>query len=408
MMGVMAVIVVILVLTGIIPGGKSPVSPAPTPISGLSTTLCPTTTSTDVFGVVGNCAFFTSSGQLDPVGSQGIAHQLQVNLQHIPAPPAGQSYYLWLLPDRHTSAEPSFGPSPIRTPILLTNNLPVHNGSVHYTYPGDAEHDNLLSVTSRLLITQEAADKTPSVPSTDRSAWRYYAELPQTPYGPLQLSALDRIRHLLFKEDLLQVLALSGGLNNWYFRNVEKVSGLANDARDAQQANQPSFVREQAIRILDYLDGQAHVQSDVPHGTTLLADGPATRPGLLGVFTSQTQLDPDLYTLINTSLNAFVQAPDITQDQRNLDAQIKVVLTDVELSLEQVRQDAKQLVRMTDAHLSSQAALSILNDMDIHARYAYIGRTDPRFESQRGAIWIDNYLPYLATFDVTTSVPQHL
>jgi len=261
-----------------------------------------------------------------------------------------------------------------------------------------------------LLITQEAAGKTPSVPSTDRSTWRYYAELPQAliPNDPGGSRGIDRIRHLLYKEVPLQVLALSGGLNNWYFRNVEKVSGLANDARDALQANHPSFIREQAIRILDYLDGQAHVQSDVPHGTALLVDGPTTRLSLLGVFTSQTILDLNLYTLINANLNAIVRAPDITQDQRNLDTQIKVVLTNVELSLEQVRQDAKQLVLMTDAQMSSQAALSILNDMDIHARYAYIGRTDPRFESQRGAIWIDNYLPYLATFDVTSSVPQHL
>ena len=201
---------------------------------------------------------------------------------------------------------------------------------------------------------------------------------------------------------------ISGGFKELSSRNVEKVSGLANDARDALQANQPSFVREQAIRILDYLDGQAHVQSDVPRGAPLLVDGPVTRLSLLGVFTSQTPLDPNLFTLINANLNAIVRAPDITQDQRNLNTQIKIVLTNVELSLEQVHQDAKQLVRMTDAQMSSQAAQSLLNDMDIYARYAYIGRTDPRFESQRGAIWIDNYLPYLATFDVTSSVPQHL
>lgn len=412
MMGVLVVAIVLtLVMTGVIPGRKSPVSPALAPSSGLSTTLCPKTTSTDVFGVVGNCAFFMDSGQLDPVSPQGIADQLQVNLQHIPAPPPGKSYYLWLLADRYPTTRPDLlGPPSIKPPILLTNNLPVHNGIVHYTYYGNTEHDNLLSATSRLLIVQEAAGITPSIPPTDRSTWRYYAELPQalSPNNSFGLRGIDLIRNLLYKEDHLQVLALSGALNNWYFRNIEKISGLANEARDILQTNQPSFVREQAIRILDYLDGQAHVQSDVPRGTALLVDGPGSRLSLLDVFTSQSPVDPNLYTLMNANLNYIVQAADTTQDQRNLDTQIKVVLTNVEVSLEQVRQDAKQLVRMTDAQLSSQAAQSILNDMVIHARYAYIGRTDPRFESQRGAIWIDNYLPYLATFDVTSSVPQQL
>jgi len=38
-------------------------------------------------------------------------------------------------------------------------------------------------------------------PAADRSTWRYYAEIPQTPYGTSpQLSALDHIRHLFYKE----------------------------------------------------------------------------------------------------------------------------------------------------------------------------------------------------------------
>src|SRR5205823_9732367 len=131
-------------------------------------------------GPVAVHAFYVSSGQLAN-GAQGIADQLQVDLQNVQVPPTGKSYYLWLLADKDTTPKPDLlGPAPIHAPILLTNNLPVQqNGSVHYAYPGDGHNNNLLSTTSRLLITLEVAGKKPVSPSTDRSTWVYYAELPQ-------------------------------------------------------------------------------------------------------------------------------------------------------------------------------------------------------------------------------------
>jgi len=138
-------------------------------------------------------AFYVSSGQLAE-GSQGIADQLQVDLQNVKVPPPGKSYYLWLLPDKDTTPKPDLlGPAPIHPPILLTNNLSVQqNGIVHYEYLGDAQHNNLLSASSRLLITLEDTGKNPANPSTDRTTWVYYAELPQAliPKDPTGLRGL--------------------------------------------------------------------------------------------------------------------------------------------------------------------------------------------------------------------------
>src|SRR5579864_1368142 len=102
---------------------------------------------------VADHAFYVSSGQLAD-GSQGIADQLQVDMQNVQPPPTGKSYYLWLLADIDTTHKKDLlGPPPIHPPILLTNNLPVRpDGTVHYMYPGDPQHNNLLSATSRLLI----------------------------------------------------------------------------------------------------------------------------------------------------------------------------------------------------------------------------------------------------------------
>jgi len=125
--------------------------------------------------VVGK-AFFVSSGQLNPGSAQGIADQLEIDLQNIPDPQPGKSYYAWLLADRHPKAENNpLQPAPQFTlPLLLTPApLPVNHGKLNLLYNGTAEHDNLFSLASRLLITEENTTGTPRGPAADRSTWRY-------------------------------------------------------------------------------------------------------------------------------------------------------------------------------------------------------------------------------------------
>jgi hypothetical protein len=112
-----------------------------------------------------------SSGQVDEHSNQGINDRLVIDLQNISGPAPGKSYYAWLLGDRAQT---------LAAPILL-GKLPVTNGGVHFLYPGDIHHTNLIAITSRFLITEEDANTTPSIPSPDQSTWRYFAELPQTP-----------------------------------------------------------------------------------------------------------------------------------------------------------------------------------------------------------------------------------
>lgn len=226
-----------------------------------------------VAAVPGGEAFFLSSGQYDFGTSQGIGDMLQIALRNISNPQPGKSYYAWLLADRQSHVEnPPLQPTLQFTLPLFLGRLTVNSGNVSFSYTAP-DHGNLISVASRLLITEENTNGTPLGPKADRSTWRYYAEIAQTPYGSNHLSALDHIRHLFYKETKVDVLGLAGGLDVWLLRNAEKVLEWSISARNDYhtQISDPADTHSQFLRILDYIDGSPNVQVDVPIGTPIIA-----------------------------------------------------------------------------------------------------------------------------------------
>src|SRR6266487_926731 len=370
--------------------------------------------------IVGH-AFYVSSGQLAD-REQGIADQLQVDLQNVQTPPLGKSYYLWLLADKVTTHQPDLlGPPPVHPPILLSNNLPVQqNGSVHYFYPGDAQHNNLLSATSRLLITLEVKGEPPTSPSTDRSTWRYYAELPQAVIAPLPghppgLRGLDHIRHLYYNENNLLVLALYGGLDIWIFRNTEKILESSTSARDDFNGTTSSYgsMHNLFTTILDYLDGTPNVHLDVSPGTPIKADPTIAQIGLLMVDkihqgAERNNPPGDLFHM-DLHLTELNRAPDATPQMHTLSQEIVVALGNVQGWLQQARTDAKQLFNMTPDQLAQPAALDVLDDLVTQATYAYIGQFDPITNTVKpGVLQVHYEVLKLATFDITKNVPKSL
>lgn len=370
--------------------------------------------------IVGH-AFYVSSGQLAD-GAQGVADQLQVDLQNVQAPPPGKSYYLWLLPDKDTTPKPDLlGPAPIQPPILLTNNLPVQqNGSVHYAYPGDGHNNNLLSATSRLLITLEDAGKKPASPSPNHSTWIYYAQLPQAliPQDPTGLRGLDHIRHLYYNEDHLKVLALYGGLDIWVFRNTAKVLELSTSARDDFDGTTRNYglMHNLFIGILDYLDGLPNVHLDVSPGSPVVADPAIAQVALLTVDSTRQGAKQYLDTNppgdldhMQLHLSQLNRAPDATPQMHILSREIVDVLNNVKGWLQQVRTDAKQLYNMTPDQLTQPAAHALLDDLVSQATYAYIGQLDPITNIVKpGVLQIHYDVLKLATFDITKDVPKNL
>ncbi len=326
--------------------------------------------------VIGH-AFFLNSGQLNANGPQGINDELQIEL----------------------------------------GRLTVSQGNVHLLYRGDPQHTNLLASVSRFLITEDNANSPTGNPLIDTSTWRYYAEIPQlpSPTDQLHFSMLDHLRHLLVESPELKLRGLHGGLAFWLARNTSTVEQLAANARDAWQNKDTASIRDQVIRILDYIDGSALAHTDTPPGTPLLANahevqvamlGPAPRNADPAGYVYSNETPPGYVYLIGEHMNGAIQSPQTTPEQRQLAVRINAGLDDLRRSLGQVYQDAKRLVGMTGAHLLQTSSLSILNDMATQAQYAYAGQLNQSTgQAEGGALWIYGNLQRLATFDVRQYIP---
>jgi serine/threonine protein kinase len=366
----------------------------------------------------GGQAYFLSSGQLDPTSAQGIADQLQIQLHHIPAPQAGKSYYAWLLADKVPHVEQPLDEKPIQFKLpLMLGKLTDNNGNVSFFYPGDTQHDNLFSVGSRLLITEEDANGTPRGPNADRSAWRYYAEIPQTPTGNPKLSALDHIRHLFYKETKVGVLGLPGGLDIWLNRNTEKLMELATSAQSdyATQYTDISVIHNLFVGMLDYLDGAPNVHIDVHSGPLMTADPVASKVALLSVVPAQSEKTdvannpPGYIDHVELHLNGVIREPDATPQMRALAIEIVQSLTKANKWLVQTRILAQQLVTMNADQLAQPSTLTMLDNLLTATTYAYIGQLNPNTNQViPGVLQVHYDVQRLATFDITTNLPQSI
>jgi serine/threonine protein kinase len=345
--------------------------------------------------VVGQVSF-SSSRQFAQNTSQGIADELTINLHNISPAPAGKSYYAWLLGDSNNSEA---------QPIAL-GKVTVDHGTIHYLYAGDQQHHNLLANTSRFLITEEDASTTPIFPSTDHSVWLYYAAISQVPAASDHFSVLDHLRHLLAEDPKLALKGLHGGLDIWLLRNTRDVSQWAVNARDARQNKAIHTIRQSVVDILYYLDGRDCVQPDlqgIPPGTpstpesaTISTDASAGLLDLCG----QQQV-PGYLVHIDTHLNGIVHAPGATPGQIKLAAQINTKINQVNSLLEKIRQDAQQLVKMTDAQLLQSSSQAILNDLATQAGSAYNGQNNSAGnQGQPGVQQIHDDIERLGTLDV--------
>jgi len=347
-------------------------------------------------------AYFLSSGQFNAESPQGINDEVQIDLTHIPDPPADKSYYAWLLADRDVSES---------LPVLL-GPVRVDHGSVHVHYRGDQQHTNLLGVTSRFLMTEDDARRPTHNPLLDTSTWRFYAEIPAVPNptDKLHFSMLAHLRHLLVESPELSIRGLHGGLGFWFVRNTSTVSQWANSARDAWHSKDVATMRNQVIHILDAIDGASFVYTDVTPGTPLLADARTVQVALLGP--APTNPDPPGYTygdevspgyvyLISEHMAGAIQSPQTTPDQRKLAVQINSRLDEEKGLFEQAQHDAKQVLRMSDTQILEAQALTLLDDLATQAQNAYSGQLDPSTgQSEGGALWIYGNLQRLAVFDV--------
>lgn len=367
------------------------------------------TTATTPVPVVGH-VYFLSSGKLYVNNNQGIYDEVLIDLHHIATPNPGKSYYAWLLSDTNRSD----------VTWIPLGPLSVTQGKVHVLYPGQPTHTNLLIDYSRLLITQEDASAPSINPVLNPATWRYYGEIYQLP-SPKDLnhfSLLDHLRHLLVQAPELAVLGFPGGLSIWLLRNIEELLRWSVEAKD--RFLNTSAVRGLLVDILYYLDGEctpAELQgapAGTPTGLQNATIAHIARFALINPCLQEQQEQVDVLKQVfrNTPhdfvdhllfhLNGVVQSPGTLQDLNALTVQVSTAVSNVKNNLAQMRQDALQLVHMTNQQLAQPSALALVSDMALQARYAYAGQTDPiTGNAQQGAIWVYNTVQRLATFEVT-------
>jgi hypothetical protein len=332
------------------------------------------------WGQAGNASvgqvFFVNSGTVSEHNNNGENDGIIVDLNNLQNPASGTAYYAWLLNSTNNSDILS----------IPLGQIHVTNGSAHIRY-FNPDHTNLLAITNRFLITQEDTSNPPGAPTTDQTAWRYQATLPTTPdpQSPQRFSLLDHLRHLLAQDPKLSAHQLPGGLDIWLFRNTEKVLEWSGSARDNWETKNTDGLRNQVIRVLDYLDGSQYVQLDVPPGTPLLVN-PRIAPVALLEFDPIHQDPPGYVNHINTHLQGIVNSPGVTPEQRRLAAQIDANLNNVGSWLQQVRQDARKILALPASTLFSNDGLTLLDHMETNARYAYVGKLNPTNNQIQGGV----------------------
>jgi serine/threonine protein kinase len=93
--------------------------------------------------------------------------QLQITLNNIPSPPAGQKYYAWL---ENSNSEAQ---------VVPHWALQVSNGTVDGHFIA-ANHADLLDGNTKFLVTEEDASATPVIPFPDPNTHLYYAVISRT------------------------------------------------------------------------------------------------------------------------------------------------------------------------------------------------------------------------------------
>jgi hypothetical protein len=338
---------------------------------------------------VGTIAF-VSSGKYSQINNLGVEDELQISLHNLAPPAAGKAYYAWLLGDNGASQTP---------PLLLGNGqLPVNNGTLDYLHPYDGQHNILLAHYSRFLITAEDANRIPTTPSSNSSAWRYYTEIPQTANRSIDSSTvLYELRTLLSGKPDDPTQWTIGGLVPRLVKSIESVQTLIDGARESWNSKNSTMLRQQIVSVLYYLDGTTNVQTDVsPAQKHTPIDEILAGTPLLDL--SQGQGAMSYFLVTRNRLGILLTSPGISPTIKTGAQQALDALPDTQNWLRMMHDDAKNLLSMDDTALLQPSANSILSNMATEAHNAYDGPSTGTAKS--GAMFIYTTVQSLLIFDV--------
>jgi hypothetical protein len=354
-------------------------------------------------------AYFTSSELINATGSGGIDDVIQITLNNLTPPATGNSYYAWLLPDID---------NPGGNILRLAQMPTIDNGTTQLIYTSPTSN-NLLSLGSRILITEENDSVTPSAPNLDKKFWRYYAAIPQDTSGTdtsgnsntSSVTHLDHLKDLLYSDSVLTNLKIKGGSVYWFLNNTNYINLLAANAWTNRSA---LTLQADAVSMLAYIDGSTDVSMDVTD-KTILTDNTeginqqAIKVGLLDL-NNEHDNPPGYIKYIQNHLSSYNGAPGTTTAESNQVLQISNTFNEEGNILQEMRTDAIRLLKATEAVNLTENANPTMNDSNTNAilNKLYIesiemhnGTFDPTTgNSVGGSLWIFNHIQHLASCTV--------
>jgi serine/threonine protein kinase len=273
----------------------------------------------------------------------GHNNTLRIQMQNVPALAQGKSYFAWMQDlQNHTTA--------------LGQLPPPQNGTLSFSYPGDAKHTNLLLNTQSIFLTLENTDSNPTDPVGDKV---YQATL-DTPSFPEIKNILAATPELPNNQSVIVTL----------FESIKSINDKANSIVDSLQGTHDyNLARRQAVRIIEIVDGTnyAHSNGDLPAKEQGLLN---THIGLLSSPNQRGYIDILSLHVAQVKQNAGKDAA-LLQHVQN----VENAITDLKDWVQKMRTYAVYIVKA--AALTDPAIIGVALQLKKAAADSYTGRTIP-------------------------------
>ncbi len=273
----------------------------------------------------------------------GHNNTLRIQMQNVPAPADGKSYFAWMQDlQNHTTA--------------LGQLPPPQNGTLSFSYPGDAKHTNLLLNTQGIFLTLETTGSNPTAPLGDKV---YQATL-DTPSFPEIKNILAATPELPNNQSVIVALSES----------IKSINDKANSIVDSLQGTHDyGLARRQAVRIVEIVDGTNYARStgDLPKQEQSLL---GTQIGLLSSPNQRGYIDILALHVEQVKQNAGQDA-ELLQHVQN----VENAITDLQDWVQKMRSYAVYIVKA--AALTDPAIIGVALQLKKAAADSYTGRTIP-------------------------------
>jgi len=308
-----------------------------------------------VVASLGASLFFRSTATVPPLppaaghvffqdDALGQNDMLRIEMQHVPNPPPGKSYVVWLQNAAGTA--------------IPLGTLSVQNGAASLLYTGDTKHSNLLSAMQAVFVTVENAGSVlPAAPTLTTKV--YQASFPA--------ASFQYIQHILYT---LPGYPIHTSLIKGLFETIKGINDKAVSIVDNVQGQQGyPLAQRQAIRVIEMIDGTKFARSS--------GNLPATLPDMLslpvGLLSSPTQ--PGYIDTLAGQVDKVLQSAGNNTELRQHAQNVSNALTDLKDWVQKMRAYDAQILGA--ANLANPAILNAALQLKQLAQDAYTGRTIP-------------------------------